>query len=922
MLRALVVPILFAAACGDPRSNTTPAPGAAGKASEVTAAATKVRTVEGITEYRLANGLQVLLFPDPTQSTVTVNITYLVGSRHEGYGETGMAHLLEHMLFRSTVRHPDVPRVLGEHGADFNGTTSTDRTNYYETMPASKGNLEFAIELEADRMIHALISPDDLKAEFSVARNELEMGENDPAGILEERIASTAFLWHNYGKSVIGTRTDLERVPAAALKEFYQRYYEPDNAVLVVAGKFDDAAALASVGRTFGAIPRPARTLQPTYTVEPVQDGERTVTLRRNGDVHVIGLAYHTVGAAAPEFPAVAAAIDVLTHEPSGRLYRKLVESKLAASVGGSQSPYRDPYLASFNVKIRDAANADRAEKIAIDEIEQLGTSKIDDQEIERWRAAELKDLQLMMADSTKVAIVLSEAAALGDWRWLFAYRERIGKVTAADVQRVASAYFKPSNRTLGRFIPTKTPDRAPPTATPDIAALVDGVTGGAGEEPGEAFAATFENIMARTTYRQLDGGIHAALLPKKTRGRKVELQLALHWGDEPSLQGKAEIARLAVAMLVRGTAAKSQQAIEDLEDRLDSEISFEGGAEGVTLDVESLRDQLPAALELAVEMLRAPAFSAAQLEIVKQEQLAALEAQLSDPTEIASTALRQLMVKWPKTDPRYPRSARDQIAAIKKIRVADLKAFYKEFAGAGHGELAIVGDFDADATTGQLERLLAGWTSNHRYERLIAKPFFAPATTRSIAVDDKEMSIVIVGHDVAMTDADPDFAAWLLVGRILGIGGGSRLYKRLSDREGLSYSSMAWTDADAFDASGSFGALATVAPQNVVKAKAILLEEIARMVNGKLTADELQLAKDSLVQAQDTSLSDDSIVALMLRGELVTGRTPAWNLQLRRELEAVTVADVERVARKYLQPSRLVIVDAGASSEKAEPHL
>src|SRR6185436_13192071 len=223
------------------------------------AKATRVRSVEGITEYRMDNGLVVLLFPDPTQSTFTVNITYLVGSRLEGYGETGMAHLLEHMMFKGTAKHRNVLKLLNEKGAHLNGTTWTDRTNYYETLAATPENLDFALELEADRMVNALISPDDLRTELSVVRNEFELGENDPVGVLGQRIVSAAYLWHNYGKDTIGSRADIERVPAPALRAFYERYYQPDNAVLVVSGKFDDRSALATIERTFGAIPKPAR---------------------------------------------------------------------------------------------------------------------------------------------------------------------------------------------------------------------------------------------------------------------------------------------------------------------------------------------------------------------------------------------------------------------------------------------------------------------------------------------------------------------------------------------------------------------------------------------------------------------------------------------------------------------------------------
>src|SRR5205807_9716062 len=196
---------------------------------------------------------------------VTVNMTVLVGSRHEGYGETGMAHLLEHMLFKGTPSHPNVPKALRDHGARFNGTTWVDRTNYFETMPASDANLEFGIKLEADRLLHSFIRREDLALEMTVVRNEFEMGENSPEGILNQRMMAIAYEWHNYGKSTIGNRADIERVPVDNLREFYRKFYQPDNCMVVVAGKFDESKALLLVQKYFGSIKKPDRQLPITY---------------------------------------------------------------------------------------------------------------------------------------------------------------------------------------------------------------------------------------------------------------------------------------------------------------------------------------------------------------------------------------------------------------------------------------------------------------------------------------------------------------------------------------------------------------------------------------------------------------------------------------------------------------------------------
>ncbi len=893
--------------------DTTPAvPVVAVAAAKASTPAVKVRSVEGITEYRLGNGMQVLLFPDASQASVTVNITYLVGSRMEGYGEAGMAHLLEHMMFKGSKTYRNVLKLIDERGGQANGTTWTDRTNYYETLPASDENLNWALDLEADRMLHATILPEDLATEFSVVRNEFEMGENNPQSILEERMASTAFLWHNYGKSTIGSRADIEKVPVPALRAFYEKYYQPDNAVLVVAGKFDEAAALTLVEKKFGVLAKPSRVITATYTVEPPQDGEREVVLRRNGDVAVTGAMWHTPGAASPDFVAVNAGLDILTREPSGRLYKKLVDSKLAADLSGSAYNFRDPYVTQIIAQVRDVKNVDRVLAEITAAVEGLAASKIDAVELERWRDDALKQYDLMFTDSRRLAVELSEAIALGDWRTLFASREQIKKVTLADVTRVAKTYFKKSNRTSGRFLPTKENDRAPQDATPDVASIVQGIESGAAAQAGEEFAATHENIDARTVRKELKGGIRAALVSKKTRGGKVELALTFRFGDEKSLQKQATVGELAIALLERGTTKKTYTEISDLENKLKSQVSVSGGAGSMRIGIKTLRDQLAPALDLAAEIATSPSFPAAELEVVRQQTLAALEEQRQDPQSLGFLQLQRALSKWSKDDPRYVMSIEEQIDAVKRVKIDDIKAFYRNFVGAGRGELTVVGDFDADKVTAQIEKLFGGWVSKKPFARLVDQVFDVTAGEQVIDTKDKEMAALAMGFSIAMRSDDPDYAAWLIVGQVLGGDTGSRLWMRVREKEGLSYGTGAWTSADDEDTTGSFGAYAIVAPANMNKAKASILEEVNKMAGGDVTDVELARAKEGWAKQEDTNLSNDGYVRSTLGRNAYLGRTMAWHKALRAKIAAVTAADVARVAKKYLDPKKLVVIVAG----------
>lgn len=917
-LGMLLVPLALTAcsrqAVGPAPSSPQPPPVVAEPAPRPAERATlrELHTVEGITEYALDNGLRVLLFPDPSRERVTVNVTYLVGSRHEGYGETGMAHLLEHMLFKGSPAHPDPWDELQDHGADFNGTTWYDRTNYFETMPANEANLAWALAFEADRMINSSIDPAQLAKEFSVVRNEFEMGENSPAGVLDERIQSTAFLWHNYGKSTIGSRSDIENVPAPRLRAFYEKYYQPDNAVLVVAGSFDREQAIELVIDHFGSIPRPTRELPPTYTVEPVQDGERTVTLRRVGDVGVASVLYHGVSGADPDYVAGEALLHNLTDEPSGRIYRALVESGQASAVYGSTLPLHDPGWVQVTAEVPQGRPVEPIRDRLLELLDEAG-AEITDQEVERYRNRRLKQLELAMTDSTEIAIWLSEWAALGDWRMLFLYRDRVEQVTARQVQSFARRYIKPSNRTVGMFLPTKSPDRAPLTTSPEVLAQVEGYQGRNALREGEAFAATIANIEASTRRDRTPGGIGLALLSKKTRGESVVLRFRLRAGSVDELRGKATAAGLVGDLLLRGTAAHSRQQLRDEFDRLKAQVWSGGGTLGAWVDVTTVRQSVPAVIALVAEVMRQPSFPAKELEVLRQEQLALLQEARSEPAPRAFAHLERTLAPYAAGDPRYTPTLDESIARLRKVKRRDIVRLHKRLWGAGDLQISVVGDFDPETLRQAIDEHLEGWTAPRSFER-VPLPFQNISGGPAIYIDtpDKEMAMVIMGQTLKLRDDHPDYPALVLANHVLGGAVESRLMERLRQQEGWSYGAFSFVDVESLDDSGRFIAGAQCAPQNADKVLVAMTEEIQRLIRDGVSKQELSAAKASYRAAFDNSLTSDETVAEQHLGDLYLGRTMTFTQQLNDAIAGLSAETLRSALARHIRMDRFSKVVAG----------
>lgn len=874
-------------------------------------------SVEGISEYRLANGLRVLLFPDASKPTVTVNLVYGVGSVHENYGETGMAHLLEHLLFKGTPTHADISGEMKKRGIQFNATTGLDRTNYFASFPADDATLDWVLAMEADRMVHSNIARKDLDSEMTVVRNELEAGENNPGGVLFQRIRSTAFLWHNYGNSTIGARSDVEGVPIERLQGFYRTWYQPDNATLILAGRIDPATALARVAARFGPLKKPARILPAFYTAEPAQDGERQVDVRRVGDVRIVAAAYHIPAAGHPDSAALSVLGNVLGHTPGGRLHKALVQPRTAAGTGAGSESMRDPGLFTALAVLPKDGDAAKAEQELLAQVEGVARTPVTEAEVEEARQRIANAYDLYFTDVNAVGMGLSEFLAAGDWRLLFITRDAITKVTAADVNRVAGQYLKPSNRTLGRFIPTDPPDRVTITPRPDVAKLVDGYVGRAAVSTGEQFDPTPQNLEARTQRFTLGNGLRVALLPRKTRGETVVVDANFRFGDAASLTGRQDASGLAGAMLMRGSTTLSREQIDQRFEALKTQASVSGGLQGAGISLLSRRAQLADALALAADILRHPAFPESEFEQLRLQALTGMEASRKEPGAVAGQALAHHFDPWPKGHPLHIDTLDDAIAAVKALKREDLAAFHRDFYGSADGEIAVVGDFDPVAVRAQLESLFAGWTSRHPYAPINTRYTAVPAVNQRLSTPDKPNAVLLARSNLSLKVTDPDYPAILLANRIFGGGAlKSRLGDRIRQKEGLSYGVSSAVRADdsreGTDDNGSFNIQAIAAPENMAKVEAAVREELARLIKDGITEEELRDAVSGTLTERRQGRAENGAVAGMLTDQAYYGRTMQFTADLDAAYAALTREQVNAAIRKHFKPEMLSVYVAG----------
>ncbi len=858
-------------------------------------------SVEGITEYRLPNGLKVLLLPDNAKPTVAVNITYLVGSRHENYGETGMAHLLEHLLFKGTPTHKNITEAFNQRGFRMNGTTSSDRTNYFELFQASDDNLKWALELEADRMVNSNVARKDLDTEMTVVRNEYERGENSPAGVLFKRMQSIAFDWHNYGNSTIGNRSDIEKVKIENLQNFYRQYYQPDNAVLLVAGKFDPAKTIGWIANAFGKIPKPKRSLPVQWTVEPTQDGERSFMVRRKGDVQFVAVMYKAPFTPHRDSDFLGYASNILANTPSSRLHKLLVEPGKAVQIA-PLSGYA-PGLNGVLAVVKKGEPVEPVRDAIIAAMEQFSEKPPTQEEVDRVRRDNLNEIEKLLSDHEQIGIALSESIAAGDWRLLFQSRDKEAAITPEQVGKAAKTYFRRDNRTVGMFVPEDNPQRADIPAAPAVAEVMADFKPKTSVAAVENFDPAPANIDKRTVHKKV-GGIKVSLLPKQSRGETVSVALDLLWGDEKSRFGTKWVANLTREMLTRGTSKYNRAQLADEMAKLKMT--------GDLRAFDTTRANLPGALALVAHVMRSPEFSESELAQAKKGLLTRYESQRNEPQAVASNAVTLHMNRHPKGDVRAAETIDESIAAISAVTLDQIKAYHQQFYGASFGRMALVGDFDIAATLPLIEQGFGNWNSSKPYTRLGQTHFEVPALVKNLHTPDKENGFYRAQLNLPLKDSDPDFPALYVANYIFGGAGlDSRLMQRIRQKEGLSYGGGSSLRADEFDASGQFGMGAIAAPQNLAKVDAALKDELAKLLKDGFSKEELARAKSGILQTRVQDRTTDAALAASLNAHQETGRSFAWEQAFDDKISKLTAEQVNAAFKKWIDPAKMTIIMA-----------
>lgn len=926
-------------------------------------------TKSGISEYKLkSNGLQVLLVERHSTPVVMTTVVFHVGSRNEAVGYTGATHFLEHMMFKGTPKFDPLKKtglddLLKKVGGINNATTWYDRTNYYEVVPT--GYLDLCLDIEADRMRNLLLRESDREAEMTVVRNELERGEDDPNELLDTNLFATSFREHPYHHPVIGWRSDVEGVPTERLRKFYDDFYWPNNATLMVIGDFNKVDALKSIAKHFSSISKSPKEFPKVYTTEPPQEGERRFTVKRGSDVPRLMIGFHGPECMNKDTFALDVAETILggTSKRSSRLYKRLIETGLASETEASSYSLKDPGMFVVSGQITVGTNPEQLEVEILDELQKLKIEKVTKEELERAKRSIIKSIRLSVDDPMSLSSQLTEAIAVADWKWWLSYPDAVNKVTEDDIMRVARKYFRKDNRTVGYYYPkndttakkgkkkgaiddddfevdeTETATAHAPDALKEgaddkdqfkAATPIEMPKGKKSEEPPTpdtpGVATTSDttpkapiietkpipiNIGKRVTKFQMPNGLTLLVLPLED-STTIAVSGKIVGGDQLAELEKSAVPHLVSELLNKGSSRYTKQSLADALDNMGTDLEFSTTSTWTEFDTHVVKEDLPQMVEIISDLLQKPKFPKGQLTLEKKLKEADLQVRMSDTSDVAWNHLSRKLYK--PTAGYYQKPFEDQVAELANIQQKDLVDFHASHYGPGNTVLSFVGNVKPDEVKELCQKHFGAWpTSKRELVAVSEKDVNAIEHAEDIVTQlpDKSNVDIQIGKPLATSLLSDDYFAAVLGNAALGYDSFACRLAPVRDKYGLTYG-ISSSIEDPTNKFGPWTIKLSVNPENVDKARKIVSDIVKDYIKEGITDTELETEKSHLSGVFSVYLRSARHIANRLAMYEVVGVSPSYIDEYPSNISKVTSDDVNRAIRKYFDIGSSVTSIAG----------
>lgn len=878
---------------------------------------TKNYVTENVSQTVLENGLMVLTKEVHSAPVVSVQMWYKVGSRNEQPGVNGIAHQLEHMMFKGTKNRPiQFGRLFSALGSDSNAFTTYDQTAYNNT--AERDKLNALLILEADRMQNALIDAEKLESEKRVVISELQGYENSPEYRLNRAVLQTVFPEHPYGLPVGGTKIDVEKFQVKQVQEYYRKFYSPDNAVLVIVGDFDTAKTLKVVKDIFGKIQKSqvSSVKSQVSSVKSQKVSHSPIILREPGANALLQAIYPLPDVNHPDIPALDVMDYILTEGRNSRLNQALVESGIATDVTGSIVSLHEAGWYELSVTAAPGENLKKIDTAMQKAIASVAAQGAKAEEVNRAKAQLEAAVILNNRDITSQAMQLgNDQTTAGDYRYTERYLAAVRRVTATDVQRVTNKYLQQKARFVGNFEPTQIQALEKSNTKLHSTLITENFSTGTPEVASEVVKylppvdmKTVPTGLSLTPPEQfkLSNGLEVLLLPDKSTPT-VTLSGYIKAGNEFDPEAKAGLASLVAENLMNGTKTRDVLAIAKALDERGASLDFESYREGVEIQGSSLAGDLPVVVQILADVVKNPTFPSKELELTRQQALTDLKEELDDPTEVAKRTFVQSV--YPKNHPLHKFATQN---SLQRIRREDLVAFKAKHYRPDAMVLALVGDFDPQQVRSLIEAEFGNWKVSGQAPRLEYPVVSVPDKIVRVnpVLPGKAQAVTYMGN-TGINRRDPRYYAALVLNQILGGDTlSSRLGAEIRDRQGLTYG--IYSTFQVGKNVGIFLIEMQTAPEDTTRAinsTRRLLEEIHQQ---GVTPEELETAKRTLISNYNVSLANPDELSYRILMNQVYGLDKEELRSFVSKIASVTLEQVNQAGRELLHPDKIVVVTAG----------
>lgn len=886
-----------------------------------------VKSQQEIQEYQLDNGLKVILAPNQKENKVFMNMVYLTGSLNDPQGKGGLAHLLEHLAFKGTENVPaeEFQRRLDQYSLMHNASTDYYSTKYTNIIRPETRAVNEMIYLEAERMDKLVMQEKYVPAEIAIVKREREVRMDQPFSVLLDQVWKSAYGNQYFGRLPIGDLNELQSIKMQELNQFYRTWYAPNNAILVMTGKFDQAAVLKQIDQHFSPIAArqiPKQVQVPRLDSNKIQ--QRNFVVQKGSQLAKFNL--YLNGNDEKIKTALVLSPYLHTLQPSGHLYQALVETGKSTMVQSSTWLDQDFNLVLMGALYAPNHDAKQVQTGLNQSIEQA--KNFDDAELQRVKNLIRNQADSVMNDAVALGGRLSDYAVAyqGDWTQYWRDLNNIQQLNADELNQRLKHFFTAQHRVIGDIQPTpedqkqaltaknnpntaKTLDQqdAPVTPLKDVQSYQQEVTDYV-QKSKQALIQNEKKIQRGS----LKNGAKYALFPTATRDDKTYATISVNFGTAQSLFKQGEILDLTAYLLLRASQEHSLQDIADQSIAAGGSAFAQADANAIHIQIVAKKEKFNAFFNFVLDVMQNPSFEQSQFDLIRSQSLSSLERPYTEPETVAALTMARLIEIYPQGDLRYhfePEFAKQQLQAATQAQVQQL---YRHFFAMNHAHIAITGEFDPKQIKKTLVQRLGQSRNTEAYQRLDSAYTAYPAKKLHVLAEQREFGSYQSLLTLPLGVNHPDTPAMMVLSYILGESQlSSRLAQELREKNALVYGFSSGLSLSEFEQSGALSISAQYSAGKSAQVSQAVHKVLQDLRRDGVSLQEVEAAKADILKKRVTALEDERSIHRMLVPQLEQGRDLRYRERRDQALAKLTKADVDAVIQKYLRLEHLLEVAA-----------